>query len=75
MHFLVQGGNGKREVKREALKRSDKSDKSDGCACPVWGNSMLLRRARKGPKAGESFWGCSGFPDCRGILPVNQSDK
>ncbi|WP_418888718.1 hypothetical protein [Methanothrix soehngenii] len=27
---------------------------------------MALRTARKGPHAGEQFWGCTGYPECKG---------
>ncbi|WP_201152524.1 topoisomerase DNA-binding C4 zinc finger domain-containing protein [Rhodovulum sulfidophilum] len=27
---------------------------------------MVLRRARKGRNAGNQFWGCSGYPNCKG---------
>lgn len=33
--------------------------------CPRCGKEMVLRTARKGPNAGDQFWGCSGFPRCR----------
>ncbi|MGO9022499.1 MAG: restriction endonuclease [Syntrophobacteraceae bacterium] len=38
--------------------------------CPLCGGKMVLRTARKGPKAGEKFWGCSAFPKCRGTTPL-----
>jgi len=38
--------------------------------CPTCGNSMVKRTARKGPSAGESFWGCGQFPKCRGTRPI-----
>jgi four helix bundle suffix protein len=34
--------------------------------CPVCGKPMVLRTARKGKAAGSQFWGCSGFPECKG---------
>lgn len=34
--------------------------------CPLCGNEMVLRTAKKGPNAGEKFWGCSTYPKCRG---------
>ena len=37
--------------------------------CPNCGRKMVLRTARKGTHAGEKFWGCTGFPECRTILP------
>jgi restriction system protein len=34
--------------------------------CPLCGSEMVLRTAKKGPNAGEKFWGCSTYPKCRG---------
>ena len=39
---------------------------SSAVYCPLCGQEMVLRTAKKGPKAGEKFWGCSAFPKCRG---------
>jgi Protein of unknown function (DUF2726)/Topoisomerase DNA binding C4 zinc finger len=43
--------------------------------CPKCGSAMVLRTAKSGTNQGEKFWGCSNFPQCRGILkysiPVN----
>jgi len=36
--------------------------------CPRCGADMVLRTAMKGKNAGQEFWGCSGFPRCRGTL-------
>lgn len=33
--------------------------------CPKCGSTMVLRTAKKGVHAGETFWGCSDFPHCR----------
>lgn len=35
-------------------------------ACPVCGSAMVRRVAQRGARAGESFWGCSRYPSCRG---------
>jgi restriction system protein len=35
--------------------------------CPQCGKPMVRRTARRGPTAGSQFWGCSSYPDCRGI--------
>ncbi|MGI3130273.1 restriction endonuclease [Halopseudomonas pachastrellae] len=37
--------------------------------CPLC-HSMIKRTARKGTNAGNSFWGCSTYPKCRGIVNV-----
>lgn len=39
--------------------------------CPQCGSSMIKRTARKGVKAGDEFWGCSKFPVCRSVRPLN----
>ncbi|MBM9520551.1 restriction endonuclease [Desulforhopalus vacuolatus] len=41
--------------------------------CPKCGAKMVLRTAKKGKHAGEKFWGCSKFPQCRSILPYDES--
>jgi restriction system protein len=38
-------------------------------ACPECGQPMVRRTARRGPEAGASFWGCPGFPSCKGTRP------
>ena len=69
---------------RSQGRRSDGSDRSDrsdiahepgGPACPRCGQPMVQRIARKGPRANQPFWGCSGYPDCKATLAVNPSEK
>lgn len=65
--FLEKGGFTEKLYGARKRTLSDRSDKSDGApACPNCGRPMLVRTARKGQKAGQPFWGCSGYPDCRG---------
>lgn len=33
--------------------------------CPQCGKALAVREARRGSNAGNKFWGCSGFPNCR----------
>ncbi|WP_427312178.1 restriction endonuclease [Cupriavidus sp. H39] len=35
--------------------------------CPRCGAAMIQRIAKQGANAGNSFWGCSTFPKCRGV--------
>jgi hypothetical protein len=37
-------------------------------SCPKCGNVMVLRTAKNKANHGEKFWGCSQFPQCRGML-------
>ena len=36
--------------------------------CPKCGGEMVLRIAKKGNNQGGKFWGCSRYPECRGVL-------
>jgi restriction system protein len=38
--------------------------------CPKCGAEMKKRVARQGSNAGNQFWGCSGYPACKGVLPI-----
>lgn len=40
-------------------------------SCPKCGSAMTKRTAKKGDNAGNEFWGCSTFPQCRGVLQVS----
>lgn len=35
-------------------------------ACPACGKTMVQRTAKRGAQAGSRFWGCTGYPACRG---------
>jgi restriction system protein len=44
----------------------------DSPMCPSCGSKMIERVARKGPTAGQSFWGCETYPRCRATLPIQK---
>lgn len=45
---------------------SEKEQNQRAPVCPRCGSEMALRTARQGANAGQSFWGCSKYPKCRG---------
>jgi four helix bundle suffix protein len=50
---------------------SDPTDRTDHIpACPKCGKPMALRTAQKGRSAGRQFWGCTGYPECKGLVDV-----
>lgn len=53
----------------EPPRSSSAADK----ACPRCGSPMVLRTARKGSTVGAQFWGCSGFPKCRGTVAIQST--
>lgn len=38
--------------------------------CPKCGAEMVKRRSKKG-----EFWGCSKFPDCKGIINIEGTEQ
>ncbi|MGE0098430.1 MAG: restriction endonuclease [Hydrogenophaga sp.] len=40
-------------------------------ACPLCAKPMVRRTAKRGANAGNEFWGCAGYPACRGTRPIN----
>lgn len=49
---------------------SEPEPMSESPPCPKCGSEMILRRAKKGANAGNQFWGCSNYPQCRGVVAV-----
>jgi ssDNA-binding Zn-finger/Zn-ribbon topoisomerase 1 len=41
-------------------------------ACPACGSPMTLRTAKRGDNAGSSFWGCTTYPKCRGMVAADR---
>ncbi len=40
-------------------------------SCPICAKVMVQRTAKRGANAGNAFWGCSGYPDCKGTRAIN----
>jgi four helix bundle suffix protein len=40
--------------------------------CPECGKPMTRRTARSGKNAGKPFWGCTGYPECKGVRDADQ---
>lgn len=39
-------------------------------SCPKCGGQMVVRIAKQGANAGNQFWGCSNYPQCRGTAAI-----
>jgi restriction system protein len=60
--------------------RSDLTDRTHGRtagdstdripACPLCGSLTVLRTAKSGKNAGKQFWGCSTYPECKGVVQL-----
>ena len=52
---------------KEIVASKEASQSSGAKLCPKCGSAMVLRTSKKGPNAGNQFWGCSAFPKCHAI--------
>lgn len=79
--FVEEGGYSEQlaAARLAHRRKKDLSDPSDQInqtdlskipKCPQCGALMALRTAKTGKNAGQSFWGCTHYPDCKGTLPV-----
>lgn len=60
-----------RTRRKKGAAARDRSDPSDHIPdCPLCGKPMVLRTAKKGRNEGRQFWGCSDYPDCKGIVDL-----
>jgi len=69
--FVSDGGYTERlAAARLAVRRGIGKAPDSGSAraptCPKCGKPLVLRTVRRGARAGSQFWGCSGYPECRG---------
>ncbi len=77
MHISVQRGYSQSELKTKLSSYiSDRQTKNEqpeqvqdtSPRCPKCGSEMVLRTAKRGDNQGGKFWGCSKYPECRGVL-------
>ncbi len=57
--------------------RSGCANNAEGSApdCPECGKPMTRRKARSGKNAGHDFWGCTGYPECRGLREIHDNES
>lgn len=51
------------------------ADENTSPECPKCGKNMVLRKSKSGPNLGRSFWGCSSYPQCRGIVNIKTAEE
>jgi restriction system protein len=39
-------------------------------SCPLCSKAMVRRTAKRGANAGSAFWGCTGYPSCKGTRSI-----
>jgi four helix bundle suffix protein len=72
--FLARGGLRERmsKARLEVRAAQEAAKEPEAPACPNCAKPMRQRTARTGPKAGKPFWGCSGYPECRGVRSIEK---
>ena len=56
-------------AENQVMKHPTDPSDTKAPACKLCGKPMALRTARKGKSEGRSFWGCTGYPECKGTMP------
>ena len=76
MHVSVQRSYSQSELKsklsvylsgKKTSKEQLEQVEESSPRCPKCGSEMVLRTAKRGDNQGGKFWGCSRYPECRGI--------
>ncbi len=68
--FIEEGGYSEQLATARLAARQEKKATDPVPACTQCGKPMVLRTAKTGKNAGKQFWGCSGYPDCKGVSHV-----
>lgn len=70
--FSEIGGFKERLTKKRLAERDGFKQPENAPECPKCNKPMRLRKAAKGSNAGHQFWGCTGYPDCKGTRNFTQ---
>ena len=69
---IIKGGGYREQLTAARLAERDRQagrpvvPAADTPNCPKCNKAMRLRTAKQGGNAGSQFWGCSGYPECKG---------
>lgn len=73
--FREQGGFTENMTQERLEARQRKATEEKAPVCPKCGKPMLRRMQKKGQMQGREFWGCSDYPHCNGIRPMNPTQS
>lgn len=75
--FIEGGGYSEQLATARLAERQRKKDQPDPAnpsvhipACQKCSKPMALRTAKTGRNAGQQFWGCTAYPDCKGVVQL-----
>lgn len=66
LHSLLLGARA--ETGTQAARQT--KVKNSPPECPLCAKPMVRRTANRGANAGKAFWGCTGYPACRGTREI-----
>lgn len=73
--LIDQGGFRERMYKSRSTVREENTEPDiNAPKCSECGKPMRKRSAQHGKYSGSEFWGCSAYPECKGILNISDSD-
>lgn len=67
---VIQQGGYREQLTRARMAQRGEAQPDKAPACPDCGAVMRLRTAKADPHAGNKFWGCAKYPECRGTREV-----
>ena len=70
-NFRQKGGFTENMTEERLEARKNQASSSGTPTCPKCGKPMFRRTQKKGQMQGREFWGCSDYPRCNGIRPIN----
>lgn len=71
--FLEKGDFREQLRKQRIEARSSTPAQESTPTCPICGKPMRKRIAQRGPNAGNPFWSCTGYPECKGTRRVESN--
>jgi four helix bundle suffix protein len=74
--FLEDGGFRERLHQCRSAAREERGAAAGALPdCPECGRPMRRRTPRNGPRAGRPFWGCTGYPACKGTREIEEGPR
>jgi len=64
-----------RNVIYQSQPDANATDTGGNSMCPTCGAELRLRKSRKGRHAGVEFWGCTDYPRCKTVVPVEAASE
>ena len=71
-NFEQEGGF---REKLTQIRTETRAKNENAPACSNCGKPMTTRKATTGKNAGKEFWGCTGYPECKGVINIEKNSN